>query len=176
VHNIRSLTISYSEDNETVLRPVSITSKYPQIFDWLNLLDMNVWIILGLIIMVAGFNMVSGLLIFILERTSMIGILKAVGFENVSIRKIFLYLSSILIVKGMFWGNIAGIVFCLVQAKFGIFQLDPTSYYLDTVPINLKFSHLLMLNVGTISATILMLIVPSWYISRIEPDKAIRFD
>ena len=176
VHNIRSLTISYSQDDETVLRPVSITSKYPQIFDWLNLLDMNVWIILGLITMVAGFNMVSGLLILILERTSMIGILKAVGFENVSIRKIFLYLSSILIVKGMFWGNIAGIVFCLVQAKFGIFQLDPTSYYLNTVPINLKISHLLMLNVGTISATILMLIVPSWYISRIEPDKAIRFD
>ena len=176
VHNIRSLTISYSQDNETVLRPVSITSKYPQIFDWLNLLDMNVWIILGLIIMVAGFNMVSGLLILILERTTMIGILKAVGFENVSIRKIFLYLSSILIVKGMFWGNIAGIAFCLIQSKYGIFHLDPTSYYLETVPINLKLSHLLMLNIGTISVTLLMLIVPSWYISRIEPDKAIRFD
>ena len=176
VHKIRSLTISYSQDNETVLRPVSIASKYPQIFDWLNLLDMNVWIILGLIIMVAGFNMVSGLLILILERTSMIGILKAVGFENISIRKIFLYLSSILIVRGMFWGNIAGIVFCLVQAKFGTFQLDPTSYYLDTVPINLKISHLVMLNVGTMAVTLLMLIVPSWYISRIEPDKAIRFD
>ena len=174
--NIRRLTLSYSKDNESVLRPVTITSKYPQIFDWLNLLDMNVWIILGLIILVAGFNMVSGLLILILERTTMIGVLKAVGSENWSIRKIFIYLSSFLILKGMFWGNVAGIAFCLIQAKFGIFQLDPGSYYLDTVPINLKITHLLMLNAGTIVVTLLMLLVPSWYISRIEPDKAIRFD
>lgn len=174
--NIRRLTLSYSKDKESVLRPVTITSKYPQIFDWLNLLDMNVWIILGLIILVAGFNMVSGLLILILERTTMIGILKAVGSESWSIRKIFIYLSSFLILKGMFWGNVAGIAFCLIQAKFGIFQLDPGSYYLDTVPINLKITHLLMLNAGTIVVTLLMLLVPSWYISRIEPDKAIRFD
>lgn len=174
--NIRKLTLSYSKDKESVLRPVTITSKYPQIFDWLNLLDMNVWIILGLIILVAGFNMVSGLLILILERTTMIGILKAVGSESWSIRKIFIYLSSFLILKGMFWGNVAGIAFCLIQAKFGIFQLDPGSYYLDTVPINLKITHLLMLNAGTIVITLLMLLVPSWYISRIEPDKAIRFD
>lgn len=174
--NIRGLTINYSEENEAVLRPVAITSKYPQIFDWLNLLDMNVWIILGLIILVAGFNMVSGLLILILERTTMIGVLKAVGLENRGISKIFLYLSTFLIAKGMFWGNIAGIVFCLAQAKFGIFKLDPGSYYLDTVPINLKIAHLLMLNICTILATLLMLLVPSWYVSRIEPDKAIRFD
>jgi lipoprotein-releasing system permease protein len=153
-----------------------ITSKYPQIFDWLNLLDMNVWIILSLIIIVAGFNMVSGLLILILERTMMIGILKAVGTANWSIRKIFIYISSFLILKGMFWGNVAGIAFCLIQSKFGIFKLDPGSYYLDTVPVNLKTSHLLMLNAGTILITLLMLLVPSWYISRIEPDKAIRFD
>jgi lipoprotein-releasing system permease protein len=176
MHKVRSLTINYGGDDQSVLRPVSITAKYPQIFDWLNLLDMNVWIILTLIILVAGFNMVSGLLILILERTTMIGVLKAVGTENWSIRKVFLYLSVFLIGKGMIWGNIAGIVICLIQAHFGIFKLDPTSYYLDTVPINLKISHLILLNAGTLIITTLMLLVPSWYISRIEPDKAIRFD
>jgi len=174
--NIRHIVLSYSGDNEPVLRPVTITSKYPQIFDWLNLLDMNVWIILGLIIVVAGFNMVSGLLILILERITMIGVLKAVGFENWSIRKVFIYISSFLILKGMFWGNVAGIAFCLIQSKYGIFKLDPGSYYLDTVPVNLKITHLLMLNAGTIILTLMMLLVPSWYVSKIEPDKAIRFD
>jgi lipoprotein-releasing system permease protein len=137
---------------------------------------MNVWIILGLIILVAGFNMVSGLLILILERTTMIGVLKAVGTGNRSIRKIFIYISTFLIFKGMFWGNVAGIAFCLIQAKFGIFKLDPGSYYLDTVPVNLKISHLLMLNAGTILITLIMLLVPSWYVTKIDPDKAIRFD
>jgi len=174
--SIRHITLSYSGDNEPVLRPVTITSKYPQIFDWLNLLDMNVWIILGLIILVAGFNMVSGLLILILERITMIGVLKAVGFGNWGIRKVFIYISSFLILKGMFWGNVAGIAFCLIQSKYGIFKLDPGSYYLDTVPVNLKITHLLMLNAGTIILTLLMLLVPSWYVSKIEPDKAIRFD
>ncbi len=173
---IRRLTLKYSKEDETVLRPIAITSKYPQIFDWLNLLDMNVWIILGLIILVAGFNMVSGLLILMLERTTMIGILKAVGSENWSIRKIFIYISTFLIVRGMLWGNIVAIAFCLLQTKFGIFKLDPSSYYLNTVPINLKISHLLMLNAGTVIVTLLMLLVPSWYVTRIEPDKAIRFD
>jgi lipoprotein-releasing system permease protein len=173
---VQRITLSYSKDNESILRPITITSKYPQIFDWLNLLDINVWIILSLIVIVAGFNMVSGLLILILERTMMIGILKAIGTENWGIRKIFIYISSFLILKGMFWGNVAGIVFCAIQARFGIFKLDPGSYYLDTVPVNLKITHLLMLNAGTILITLLMLLVPSWYISRIEPDKAIRFD
>jgi len=176
MHNVRSLTINYGGNDQSVLRPISITGKYPQIFDWLNLLDMNVWIILTLIILVAGFNMVSGLLILILERTTMIGVLKAVGTENWSIRKVFIYLSVFLIGKGMIWGNVAGILFCLIQSYFGIFKLDPMSYYLDTVPVNLKISHLLMLNGGTLIITTLMLLVPSWYISRIAPDKAIRFD
>lgn len=174
--NIRRITINYTKDDQTVLRPETITSKYPQIFDWLNLLDMNVWIILGLIIIVAGFNMVSGLLILILERITMIGVLKAIGFQNWGIRKVFIYISSFLILKGMFWGNVLGIAFCIIQSEFGIFKLDPGSYYLDTVPVNLKITHLLMLNAGTIAITLIMLLVPSWYISRIEPDKAIRFD
>ncbi len=176
IHKVREVTLSYGEDDQNILRPVSITSKYPQIFDWLNLLDMNVWIILTLIILVAGFNMVSGLLILILERTTMIGVLKAIGTENWSIRKVFIYLSVFLIGKGMIWGNVLGILLCLIQSHFGIFHLDPTSYYLDTVPINLKISHLILLNIGTLIITTIMLLVPSWYISRISPDKAIRFD
>jgi len=176
MHKVRAITLQYGGEDQSVLRPVSITGKYPQIFDWLNLLDMNVWIILTLIILVAGFNMVSGLLILILERTTMIGVLKAVGTENWSIRKVFIYLSVFLIGKGMIWGNVAGIALCLIQSHFGIFKLDPTSYYLDTVPINLKLTHLILLNAGTLIITTLMLLVPSWYISRIAPDKAIRFD
>ena len=176
MYKVREVTLSYGKDDQNILRPVSITSKYPQIFDWLNLLDLNVWIILALIILVAGFNMVSGLLILILERTTMIGVLKAVGAENWSVRKVFVWLSVFLIGKGMIWGNIIGILLCLLQSKFGIFHLDPASYYLDTVPINLKISHLILLNIGTLFITTLMLLVPSWYISRISPDKAIRFD
>jgi len=173
---VKKLTLHYSEQDSTILRTVSITSKYPQIFDWLNLLDMNVWIILTLIILVAGFNMVSGLLILILERTSMIGTLKALGGTNRSIRKVFLYLAFYLIGRGMLWGNIAGIGFCFIQSYFHLFRLDATSYYLHYVPINLKIADILLLNAGTLVITLLMLIVPSWYVSRISPDRALRFD
>ena len=173
---VKEVTIHYSEQDTVMLRPVSITSKYPQIFDWLNLLDMNVWIILTLIILVAGFNMVSGLLILILERTSMIGTLKAMGSNNASIRKVFLYLAAFLLGRGMLWGNIAGIGLCLLQSWLHIFKLDAASYYLEYVPINLKLTHLLLLNAGTLVITLLMLILPSWYVSRISPDRAIRFD
>jgi lipoprotein-releasing system permease protein len=175
-HKVKALTINYSSEDSTMLRPVSITSKYPQIFDWLNLLDMNVWIILTLIILVAGFNMVSGLLILILERTSMIGTLKAVGSRNKSIRKVFLYLAFFLVGRGMLWGNLAGIGICVLQSYFGIFSLDPASYYLEYVPVNLKLIHLVLLNAGTLLATLLMLLVPSWYVSKISPDRALRFD
>ncbi len=173
---IKGLTLHYSEADSVLMRPISITSKYPQIFDWLNLLDMNVWIILTLIILVAGFNMVSGLLILILERTTMIGTLKAVGSNNNSIQKVFLYLALFLIGRGMLWGNIAGIGFCLLQSYFHIFTLDATSYYLEYVPVNLQLMHLLMLNAGTLVVTLLMLLGPSWYISRLSPDRALRFD
>lgn len=173
---VRRITVKYSKDDEAVLRPVAITSKYPQIFDWLNLLDMNVWIILGLIILVAGFNMVSGLLILMLERTTMIGVLKALGAPNWSIRKVFIYISTFLILRGMLWGNLAAFAFFVVQKKFGLFTLDPAAYYLNTVPINIEIYPILLLNLGTIFVTLLMLLVPSWYVTKIDPDKAIRFD
>ena len=164
------------EEDGSRLKIRNIIQKYPQIFDWLNLQDMNVWIILILMLIVAGFNMVSGLMILILERTNMIGILKAVGTQNWSIRKIFLYQSAYLVAKGLFYGNIIGIGLCLLQHYFGIIKLDESSYYLSTVPINFNILYILGLNLGTLLLTVLMLIIPSYLISRISPVKAIRFD
>jgi lipoprotein-releasing system permease protein len=120
--------------------------------------------------------MISGLLILILEKTNMIGIFKALGSENATIRKIFLYQAAYLIVKGLFWGNLIGIGLAFIQLKTGLITLDPTSYYLRTVPVNLQLSHILLLNAGTMAAIILMLLVPSQLISRITPVKAIKYD
>ena len=174
---VRGITLDYNSGEKVpLLRTVNIQTKFPQIFDWLNLLDMNVWVILALIIIVAGFNMVSVLLILILERTNMIGILKALGTENRNVRKVFIYLSSFLIGKGMLWGNILGGLICFLQYRYGIIKLDPESYYVSTVPINLKAYHLILLNIGTILITVSMLILPSWFISKITPEKTIRFE
>jgi lipoprotein-releasing system permease protein len=137
---------------------------------------MNVVIIITLMLLVAGFNMISGLLILILEKTNMIGVLKALGSESKTIRKVFLYQAAYLIGKGLFWGNVIGLGLALTQLKTGIITLDPTSYYIKTVPINLVASHILLLNAGTMAAIILMLLVPSQLITRITPVKAIRYD
>ncbi len=174
--DVRDIVGFHFNPDGTKLRVMSIKEKYPQIFDWLNLTDMNVYIILALMIAVAGFNMVSGLLILILERTNMIGILKAVGTRNWSIRKIFLYQSGFLISKGLFWGNVIGIAICILQSQFQIFKLDPASYYLEAVPINLKVWHILALNSGTLLITVFMLVIPSYIISRLSPEKTIRFN
>ena len=147
----------------------------PQIFDWLGLQDMNVIIILTLMIIVAAINMISCLLILILERTTMIGTLKALGAKNASIRKIFLYTAANLIGKGLIWGNVIAIVLCLIQQKFGIITLPQESYYVSTVPINLNIFHLLLLNAGTLLVCMVILIIPSFIISKISPVKAIRF-
>lgn len=158
------------------LRVVSISDKYPQFFDWLQLLDMNVWVILSLMVIVAGFNMVSGLLILILERTGMIGILKTIGLDNSRLRKVFLYQSAFLIAKGLFWGNIIGIGLALIQQYTGLLKLDQASYFISIVPVNLRVNHILLLNAGIMIITIAMLIIPSFIIGRISPEKTIRFD
>lgn len=158
------------------LRVLPINEKYPQIFDWLNLIDINVWVILTLMIVVAGFNMISSLLIIILERTRMIGLFKAMGSTNWSIRRIFLYLSSMLIGKGLLWGNLVGIALCLLQQHFGIIKLDPATYYLDVVPIHLQILHVILLNIGTLIVTVFMLIIPSYLVAKISPVKTIRFN
>jgi lipoprotein-releasing system permease protein len=173
---IRDLILENLSEDEPLLRVFNVKRKFPYIFDWLKLLDMNVWIILALMVLVAGFNMVSGLLVIILERTQMIGVLKSLGAANANVRKIFLYLSAFLIGKGLLWGNILGITICLVQHYFQLIHLDPTSYYVDTVPINLSIIHLLLLNAGALIVTLFMLLGPSYFVSRIAPEKTIRFD
>ncbi len=174
--DLREITALHHQPGTDRLKVESIKEKYVQIFDWLNLTDINVWIILFIIIAVAGFNMVSGLLILILERTNMIGLLKSIGTTNRSIRKIFLYQSAFLISKGLLWGNIIGIVIIIIQGTTHIIKLDPSSYYLDAVPVTFNLLHILLLNLGALGAIILMLILPSYIIARISPAKTIKFN
>lgn len=173
---VNSLLLRYTMPDSPVLQVVSIKEKYSSIFDWLGLLDMNVWVILTLMILVAGFNMVSSLLVIILERTQMIGILKSLGAQNWSIRKIFLYFSVMLIAKALVWGNLLGIGICLIQQYTHVLKLDPASYYIEYVPVNLKILHLILLNLGTVVITTLMLLIPSYFITRVSPEKTIRFE
>lgn len=154
----------------------SIKELNPMIFEWLGVLDTNVVVILVLLLAVAGFTMISGLLIIIIERTNMIGILKSLGEDNTSIRKIFLYVAFFLIGKGMLWGNVIGIVLCLLQSHFKILSLDPSVYYLDAVPIDLNILSLVLLNVGTLTVSMLMMLGPSYLITKINPAKSIRFE
>lgn len=163
-------------DDKPLYYSQSIKQINPQIFGWLDLLDLNVWVILFLMLAVAGFNMISGLLILILERTSMIGILKSLGANNWSIRKIFLFHSVFLIGKGMFWGNIVGLSFCALQYFTGIVPLDAEAYYVSTVPIIFNWTFIIALNVGTALASILMMIGPSYLITKILPAKIIRYE
>jgi lipoprotein-releasing system permease protein len=164
------------DEREAAVKVRNIRDKYPQIFDWLNFQDMNVVIIIILMLIVAGFNMISGILILILEKTNMIGILKALGTEDKTIRRIFIYQAAYLIGKGIFWGNLIGIGLAFLQLKTGFASLDPSSYYLKTVPINLNMIHILLLNAGTMLVIIMMLLIPSQLVSRITPVKAIRYD
>jgi lipoprotein-releasing system permease protein len=174
--DIRNLTYQNLVKGKQALDVENIKEISSGFFDFLRLTDTNVWVILSLMVLVAGFNMISGLLIIILERTRMIGSLKAMGSTNQSLRKIFIYQAAYIIGKGLVWGNIIGIVFCIIQDKFRIIPLDPTSYFVDAVPININLIHILLLNFGTMLITVLMLLIPSGIISRISPDKTIKFD
>jgi len=158
------------------LNTKTIKDKYPQIFDWLELQNINVVIIIVLMLLVSGINMISALLIIILERTRMIGILKSMGASNFSIRKVFIYTASYLTFMGMLIGNFIGIGLCLIQQKYGLISLSEESYYVSKVPINLDWSHIALLNTGTFLCCLLMLILPSYIITRISPVKAMKFD
>lgn len=149
---------------------------YPQIFAWLDLLDTNVWVILILMTGVAGFTMISGLLIIILERTQMIGVLKALGADNASIRQIFLSFSVFLIGRGMCWGNVIGLSCCLIQYFCEPIKLDPATYYVNAVPVELHLGWIVLLNVCTLLVSVGMLVGPSYLISHIHPAKSIRFE
>ena len=148
----------------------------PGIFAWLGILDVNIWVILVLMIGVAGFTMISGLLIIIIERTSMIGVLKSLGANNRTIRHLFLWFSVFLIGRGMLWGNVFGLGFFFLQRFTGLFGLDPETYYMDTVPVSLSPWLLLLLNAGTLAASLLMLVGPSFLIARIHPAHSLRYE
>ncbi len=146
------------------------------LFAWLDVLDLNVWIILALMLGIAGFTMISGLLIIIFERTATIGTLKSMGASNSTVRKVFLRLASYIIIKGMAIGNVVGIVICFVQQWFHIIPLDPANYYLDSVPMQIGLGWLIILNVVMFILSMLMMLIPSAVISRIVPSKSIRFE
>jgi len=153
----------------------TIRDLYPQIFDWLDLQDINVLIILVLMVLVTGITMISTLLILILERTNMIGILKALGMPNGGIRRVFLINAAYIIGQGLFWGNLVGATLCIIQQKYGIITLPQESYYVSVVPVNLDLWNILLLNAGTVVVCLAMLLVPSYVTSRISPVRAIRF-
>ncbi|PXV68949.1 lipoprotein-releasing system permease protein [Dysgonomonas alginatilytica] len=154
----------------------SIEELNPMIFSWLSLLDMNVWVIIILMLAVSGFTMISGLLIIILERTNMIGILKALGARNFRIQKVFLYISSFLILKGMLWGNVIALGICILQKLFGIIKLDPATYYVSEMPVYLNVWYIILINVGALVISMAMMIGPSYLIARISPAKSIKFE
>jgi len=158
------------------LNAQSIKEKTPQIFNWLDLQDVNVQVILILMLIVGVINMITALLILILERTKTIGILKALGATNWSVRKIFLYSAVNLIVKGLLVGNALALSFAFLQKKFSLISLDPATYYMDTVPINFDLTYILLLNIGTVVVCYVVLIVPSVIITKITAIKAIRFE
>ena len=164
------------ENIDSKLNTKTIQEKYAYIFEWLQLFDFNIIVILTVMVIVATINMVVALLVLILERTQMIGILKSVGANNWQIRKIFLYNAFYLIVKGLFWGNFIGIGLVLIQKYFGVIQLNPENYYVNEAPVYLNWMHILMLNFGTIVICLLVLLIPSFIITKISPVKAIRFD
>jgi lipoprotein-releasing system permease protein len=154
----------------------SIRDIYPQLFDWLELQDMNVLIILVLMVLVSAIAMISTLLVLILERTSMIGLLKALGMQNSGIRKVFFYHAVYIIGQGLLIGNFFGIGLCLLQHYFGIIRLPEASYFMNVVPIHLDFLQLIILNLGTLAICSAFLILPSFIIARISPVKAIRME
>jgi len=160
----------------TDLFSATIKELQPQMFDWLELQNVNVQVIIILMLVVAGFNMISALLIMIIERVYMIGTLKSLGMNDAKIRNIFIYQALYLTGVGLFWGNIIGISLCLIQQYFGIITLDEESYYVKVVPINLELLPIILLNAGTLFFCFLMLLVPSMVVARIRPLKAIRFN
>ena len=173
--NIYNAVEQASRRNREGLSIFTIDQLYPSMFNWLDVLDQTVWIILILVLCIAGFTTVSGLFILILEKSNFIGIMKAVGASNISIRKIFIYYAGIIVLRGMLIGNIIAIALCIIQQQTGIIALDPEMYYMDSVPI--EFSWLLIpMNIAVFFISTAILVIPSMLISKIEPTKAIKFE
>lgn len=172
VEKINRKTDAYGE----TFSSETIQNTNPQIFSWLDLLDLNVWIILALMLCVAGFTMISGLLIIILERTGMIGVLKALGAKNKTIRRTFLWFAVFIIGKGMIIGNVIGLGLVVLQNLTGFVTLDPATYYVDKVPAEINLSFILLLNAATLVICVIVLIAPSYLVSHIHPAKSMRYE
>lgn len=172
VKDVNRKTDRYGE----IITSQTIYEAYPHVFQWLSLLDINVWIIFALMVAVAGFTMVSGLLIIILERTQMIGILKALGMRNSTVRHTFLWFAVFIIGRGLILGNIIGLGLVLLQQYTGIIHLDPASYYVDTAPMELNIPVILLLNVATLLICVFVLIAPSYLVSHIHPARSMRYE
>ena len=168
--------IEIYENIPSDLDAVTVEEKYVSIFEWIGVFDKNTYGIIGIMILVAGINMITALLALILERTQMIGILKSLGSNNWSIRKIFLYNATFLIGLGLFWGNLIGLGLLLTQKYFGVIPLNSAVYYVSEVPVYLSLSYVLILNFGTFIMCLLMLLIPSIIITKISPVRAMRFD
>jgi len=167
-----------AEIHETIpslLDSQTITDRYYTIFEWIKIFDKNTYGIIGIMVLIAGFNMITALLVLILERTKMIGVLKTMGSTNWSIRKLFLYNASYLIILGLVWGNILGLGLLFVQKYFKLIKLPEKTYYVSEAPIYIDISYILALNIGTLILCLLMLLLPSYIITKILPIKAIRF-
>lgn len=154
----------------------TISDLYPSVFSWLELLDTNVWVILILMVCVAGFTMISGLLIIILERTNFIGVMKAMGATNTQMRRVFLCFAAFIIGRGLLYGNLLAAVLIWAQMQFHVVSLDPQSYYMDTVPMTVHWGYMLLIDVSTLVVSMLALVVPSYLISHIHPARSIRFE
>ena len=159
-----------------ILTSLTIQEAYPNIFSWLSLLDINVWIILVLMICVAGFTTISCLLIIILERTQMIGILKALGMRNDTVRHTFLWFAAFIIGRGLLLGDVIGLGIVILQQQTGLIRLDPASYYVDTAPMELNIPVVIALNVATLIISVVVLIAPSYLISHIHPARSMRYE
>lgn len=157
------------------LNAKTIKESYATVFEWIQLFDNNVWFIIAIMILIAGINMITALLVLILERVPMIGLLKALGSYNTSIRKIFLYNATYLIIKGLFWGNLIGLLIIFLQYFFEIITLNPATYYVNVLPFKISILEIVLLNLGTLLLCFLMLLIPSQIITKINPSKSIKF-
>ncbi|WP_348813088.1 ABC transporter permease [Flavobacterium maritimum] len=174
--NIKDKGEEVYEQTSSTLDTKTIIDKYSYIFEWLQLFDFNIIVILVVMILVATINMVVALLVLILERTQMIGILKALGANNWSVRKIFLYNAFYLIVRGLFWGNLIGVSLLLVQQYFGVIKLNPENYYVNEAPVYFNIGYIMLLNLLTVVVCFLVLLIPSYIITKISPVRAIRYE
>ncbi|AUS05884.1 ABC transporter permease [Pseudotamlana carrageenivorans] len=163
------------ENTPSTLNTESIKDRYYSVFEWIKIFDKNIYGIIGIMILIAGINMITALLVLILERTQMIGLLKALGSNNWSVRKLFLYNASYLILLGLFWGNVIGLGLLLAQKYLKLLHLDPSVYYVTEAPVYISLGYIVVLNIGTLVLCLLMLLLPSYIITKISPVKAMRF-